>query len=109
MAITSSNALKTTIRNTSGASAFFGFLPPHGKRLANNADYVFYGSPENFWSSPTRKRQRTALTVSLDAGRITIISDPATIAAAAVATGVTGATGRTGATGATGATGPSGP
>lgn len=110
MSITNSNALNTTIRNTSGATAFFGFLPPHGKRLANNADYVFYGSPENFWASATRKRQRISLTTALDAGDITIISDPATLAAAAVSPGATGATGATGTTGAgaTGATGATG-
>ena len=35
--------MKTQVENTSGASRFFGYLPQHGKRLANSETITFDG------------------------------------------------------------------
>jgi len=36
-------SLYTTIQNTSGASMYYGFLPPHGKTLAADEEYSIAG------------------------------------------------------------------
>ena len=38
------SALYTTVRNTSGGVAKLGFILPHGKSLANNADVTVLGN-----------------------------------------------------------------
>ena len=35
--------MKTQVENTSGAERFFGYLPPHGRKLANSEDATFDG------------------------------------------------------------------
>jgi hypothetical protein len=35
--------MKTTVENTSGAERFFGYLPPHGKKLAAGASETLDG------------------------------------------------------------------
>lgn len=37
------SCLMTTVRNTSGATRTFSFLPPHGRDLANNEEFSVYG------------------------------------------------------------------
>ena len=71
------NCLQTKVRNMSGNEAFFGFLPPHGKRLASGEEYTFFGSPEALLASVTKKRQRTALQNALTTGKVVLVSTPA--------------------------------
>jgi hypothetical protein len=72
-----SNCLQTKVRNMSGKEAFFGFLPPHGKRLSSGEEYTFFGSPEALLASVTKKRQRTAMQNALVSGKVVIVSTPA--------------------------------
>jgi hypothetical protein len=74
------NCTQTKVRNMSGGEAFFGFLPPHGKRLASGEEYSYFGSPETLFASVTKKRHRTALQNALVDGKIVIVSTPSVIA-----------------------------
>lgn len=66
-------SLVTVVKNMSGASRFFGFLPPHGKRLAANASASVTGD----LLTQINARQQTALYNSLIAGDIEIVKTPA--------------------------------
>jgi len=73
------NCLLTTVKNTSGGTKKFGFLPPHGKELANNEELTFIGDPYdgvNRGERVTSKRHFDALTASLEAEDLDIISTP---------------------------------
>lgn len=37
------NCLYTTVRNVSGGTLSFSFLPPHGKKLTDGENYTFFG------------------------------------------------------------------
>jgi hypothetical protein len=37
------SCLYSTIKNTSGGIKNFGFLPPHGRTLANNEEFTIFG------------------------------------------------------------------
>lgn len=74
--------LYTTVENTSGAAAVFGFLGTHGRRLAANATYTVPGdlvSALGGGALNTKKsaRQFKALEKALKAGDIKIVSSPA--------------------------------
>lgn len=59
MAVAPDNTfIQTVIRNTSGATRVFGYLPPHGKSLTNNQDYTFDGDLEIYLMSVSRKNKR---------------------------------------------------
>ena len=76
------NCLLTTVKNVSGGSKKFGFLPPHGRELANNEEYTFLGDPVNAVVRGERvssKRQLDALTASLEAEDLDIISTPSPV------------------------------
>jgi len=73
------SALYTTVRNTSGATAKLGFIPPHGKKLANNADVTVFG---DIWDRMTKggrlnERARASFEAALLAGDIEIVQSPA--------------------------------
>ena len=74
------DCMETKVRNMSGSEAFFGFLPPHGKRLASGEEYTYFGSPETLYASITKKRHRTALQSALTAGKLVIVATPSPIA-----------------------------
>lgn len=68
--------LQTKVRNMTGGEAFFGFLPPHGKKLAAGEEYTFFGGLDSLLASITRKRHRTALQSALESGDIVIVQSP---------------------------------
>lgn len=68
--------LQTKVRNMSGKEAFFGFLPPHGKRLASGEEYSYFGGVDTLYSSITKKRHRTALQNAVNNGKIVIVQTP---------------------------------
>lgn len=68
--------LHTVVRNMTGKAAFFGFLPPHGKRLESGAEYSYFGSVDTLYSSITKKRHRTALQNAVNDGNLVIVSTP---------------------------------
>jgi hypothetical protein len=47
----------TTIRNISGVTKTFSFLPPHGKRLADNAEAVIAGDINDYFTNNLRKQK----------------------------------------------------
>lgn len=71
--------LYTTVKNTSGAEATFGFLGAHGKRLANNATYTVPGDLVAKLGNGGRGTQRAfkALEKALEAGDLIIVNSPA--------------------------------
>jgi hypothetical protein len=38
------HCLYSTVRNVSGGRKIFGFLPPHGRELANNEEFTLFGN-----------------------------------------------------------------
>lgn len=68
----------TRVTNVSGASKFFGFLPPHGLTLANNAYVTLDGDLRTILGSGgrsgryNRSREIAALDEACDAGDICI-------------------------------------
>lgn len=73
------DCINTTVRNMSGKSAVFGFLPPHGKRLGAGEEYTLFGSLENLLSRITSGRKRAALETAVKSGDIVIVSSPTPI------------------------------
>lgn len=71
------NCFKTKVRNMTGKSAVFGFLPPHGKRLAAGEEYTFFGSPSSLAAAITRKRHRQAFEDALQNGDLVVVYTPA--------------------------------
>lgn len=66
----------TKVRNLTGKTAFFGFLPPRGKRLKAGETYVFDGDLRQFYASITKKRYRTSLLNALKNRHLAIESTP---------------------------------
>lgn len=72
--------LYSTVKNISGGAKFFGFLPPHGKRLANNEEYTVFGDIRNTVVNFDRngeKRSIAALEAAVERGDLEIVSTPA--------------------------------
>lgn len=69
--------LYTTVENTSGAAAVFGFLGTHGKRLAANATYTVPGDLVTKLGSQRSQRKFKALEAALKDGELKIVSSPA--------------------------------
>lgn len=73
------SCLYTTVKNVSGGTRSFGYLPPHGRTLAANAQVSFAGDLANrFYGASNQRghRQMTAFVADLDAGRLAVISTP---------------------------------
>ena len=51
------DCLYSTVKNTSGATRYFGFLPPHGRELANNEEHSVVG---DIFDAITRGERGTA-------------------------------------------------
>lgn len=69
--------LYTTVKNTSGATATFGFLGLHGKRLANNETFTVPGDLVAKLGNQRSKRQFSALEKALYHGDLVIVNSPA--------------------------------
>lgn len=70
------------VKNTSGGRRKFGFLPPHGRELANNEEYVVFGDIKEAVIRHERtegRRNIIALEKALQTGMLEIISTPAII------------------------------
>lgn len=78
----SEDCLTSTVRNTSGGSMIFGFLPPHGMQLAADEEYTVWGNileAIGRGDRPTDRRQHQAMHDAIDRGDITILTTPAPI------------------------------
>jgi hypothetical protein len=71
------SGLYTTVKNTSGADATFGFLGLHGKRLASNATFTVPGDLVAKLGGQRSQRQFKALERALAMGDLIIVSSPA--------------------------------
>ena len=71
-----STCLETKVRNMSGKTAVFGFLPPHGKRLEAGDEYTFFGSMTGLLQAITSKRKREAFIAAVKSGDIVVVSTP---------------------------------
>ena len=76
-----STDLFTTVKNTSGVSKVFSFLPWNGKRLAADEEYTFVGGiVEGLAANPSFTLRKTAaLARALVSGDLTIVNTPAPI------------------------------
>jgi|LakMenEpi03Aug12_release.lakeMendotaPanAssembly.Ray.scaffolds.fasta_scaffold1772582_1 hypothetical protein len=72
--------LYTVVKNTSGNTTTFGFLPPHGVTLEANETYNVFGDIRNCLGGnqggerSVQKRAYDALSNALDTGQLTIVS-----------------------------------
>lgn len=72
--------LYTTVKNISGASMHFGFLPPHGVTLADDAELSLPGDlTTRLASQHNGARQFAALESALTAQLVSITKTPAVI------------------------------
>lgn len=70
--------LYTTVKNISGVTKSFSFLPPHGVRLAPNATYTFFGNITDLGGAAgqepaSRRRTHKALQSALQNGVLEIV------------------------------------
>lgn len=72
----STTDLYTTVKNTSGAAAVFGFLGTHGKRLNNNETYSVPGDLVTKLGAKRSQRQFQALEKALLSGDLVIVKSP---------------------------------
>lgn len=56
----------TKVINTSGASKFFGFLPPHGRRLTDNGEVTLHGDLRSTLGAGRNRYNRTREITALD-------------------------------------------
>jgi hypothetical protein len=71
------SGLYTTVKNTSGATATFGFLGLHGKRLAADATFTVPGDLVAKLGGQRSQRQFKALESALEDGNLVIVNSPA--------------------------------
>ena len=66
--------MQTRVTNVSGASMFFGWIPPHGATLANNAEVTLDGDIFTVLASGrgryTRKTELAGMKASRDANHV---------------------------------------
>ena len=81
IATTDISTLVTTIKNVSGGTLFFGFLPPHGKTLTANQTVSVFGSITEAVNRGDRfgNRHMIALQKALENNLIDILSTPAPV------------------------------
>ena len=84
MSINTPNAatdcLYTTVRNIASSEKYFGFLPPHGRRLACGEELSFWGDIQHYLARYTpNERARRSLEEALagDNKAIAIVKSPA--------------------------------
>jgi len=76
------SCLYSTVRNTSGRAMTFGFLPPHGRKLAINEEFTVFGDIKQSVIRMERtegRRNMIALEQALKRGDLEIISTPGII------------------------------
>jgi hypothetical protein len=73
-----SDSLVSTVKNTSGVEGPFGYIPPHGKRLAPNETITVFG---NIADRIAQKGARAvnAFERDLERGDLTVLSTPSPV------------------------------
>jgi hypothetical protein len=72
------DSLLTTLKNTSGVEARFGYIPPHGRKLAPNETITVFGNIVDRIAKRSERYVR-ALQRDLERGDITILSTPSPV------------------------------
>jgi len=78
------NCLYSTVKNISGGSLKFGFLPPHGRELANAAEFTVFGNILDAVANggadrSARRRSVLAFESALDTGKLEVVHTPSPI------------------------------
>lgn len=77
------NCLYSTVKNISGGTLKFGFLPPHGKELDDDEEFTVFGSIlgaiGNGFDRACSRRSVLAFESAIDTGKLEITSTPSPI------------------------------
>lgn len=79
------SCLYSTVKNISGGTMVFGFLPPHGRELANNEEHTVFGDIRSLLGSnagaeaSVRRRSQIAFEAALEAGHLEVLNTPSPI------------------------------
>ena len=75
--------LYSTVKNISGGTLKFGFLPPHGRSLADDGEFTVFGNildaVANGFDRATSRRSVLAFESAVDTGKLEIVNTPAPI------------------------------
>lgn len=75
--------LYSTVKNISGGTLKFGFLPPHGRSLADDGEFTVFGNildaVANGFDRATSRRSVLAFENAIDDGKLEIVNTPAPI------------------------------
>lgn len=67
----------TTVRNMSGRTRVFSFLPPHGKTLADGEEYSFPGRLSDYYTAPAKQWQYLKALEAISPTNLAIVKEPA--------------------------------
>ena len=79
------SCLYSTVKNVSGVSRTFGFLPPHGRTLANNEEFTVFGDVrQNLGGNQggersVQRRANAAFEAAVESGALEILNTPSPI------------------------------
>jgi len=79
------SCLYSTCRNVSGVTKIFGFLPPHGRELANNEEFTVFGDVrQNLGGNrgserSVQRRDNAAFEAAIESGDLEIVNTPSPI------------------------------
>ncbi len=85
MATMDTTCLYSTVKNVSGATKTFGFLPPHGRELENNEEFTVFGDIRQGLGGnrggerSVHRRDNAAFEAAVEAGDLEIIQTPSPI------------------------------
>lgn len=85
MATMDTTCLYSTVKNTSGVTKTFGFLPPHGRELENNEEFTVFGDIRQGLGGnrgterSVQRRDNAAFEAAIEAGDIEILQTPSPI------------------------------
>lgn len=70
--------LESVVKNISGSTKSFGFLPPHGRTLANNGTVTYFGDlfANIAASGRASNRKLAALKTAIENEELTIVRQP---------------------------------
>lgn len=66
----------TVLRNTSGSTQYFGYIPPYGVSLTNGQDVEVPGNIFDYFADPKHKVKRAAFDADVTAANITVLQLP---------------------------------
>lgn len=78
----STTCLYSVVKNTSGTTKTFGFLPPHGRTLDNNEEFTVFGDiRQNLGGNQgtersVRRRAEASFEAAVESGDLQILSTP---------------------------------